>query len=203
MAKMKEDTTESGPIAKVYEDESEFKSLSSDYSFWGPLIEHQNAAGVTTKTDLVTLRGIPIVKRERKIDDRSKRDASGNFIHQTYYMVKLTAPCLVKTLDKEIKEAQVGENVWVDSRAALEAIAPYLPQWQKSASGIDNMLEMPTAVFEVILRPVKRVSTRAGFRVWKFDMKVRRINAPKGMDLLPPATPEYSPEDTISTSFPE
>jgi hypothetical protein len=182
--------------AKRFDDEAEFKTLSSEFSFWSPLLEQKNAAGITTKSELVTLRGIPLVKRQRPESVKSQYDKAGNLIPQFYFVVCLTHPCRVRDYEGQIKDAKPGEYIWVDTRTALQALEPYLPQWRKLEDGTPDMLSTPSKVFECILRPEKRVATKRGFRVWKFDVKVRPLEtAPKGANLLPPTTPEYSPND--------
>jgi hypothetical protein len=208
-------------------DESDFTPIRTDYYFWNPAYEVRNPNGtVETRRHpeyapegLIVLRGIPLARRmsapkQESRDGKLVYNPDGTPVYREprpYYVMVLTAPTLVKTLDGEWKEAKPGEMVWINQRAGQAILEEYLPLFPKDPnSGERDTKAVPYAVFEMIIRPTRlehykdRVTGEAR-KAWKFEQAQlkREPSKPwgvfepvrKSVSYLPPATPDYDPDE--------
>jgi hypothetical protein len=97
----------------------------------------------------IAFQGIVLERRERQ------PDAVGKVA--SYFIVQATRPFMVKNADKRWVTANVGDHVWVDDRAMYARMHDLLPRHTPAG----------TYVFEVLVKPTKKVSIRGGKTMWQ------------------------------------
>lgn len=138
------------------------KLVTSIEYFWAPMIEIERAGGLIERK-LCRIRGIIVGARRRpKREDRPELGGT------VYYLVKATAPHLVRDNDKKPKRVEAGALIWVDERYDFRQLRKALPSTDEQGNNI---------MWEVRYEPKYSKDIGGGRSKWEGELGVYQLDA--------------------------